>query len=71
MLAIAGIIVGIILSFIARAGVPSKFPTIAFPITLHWVLWATILSLVGALIGAVYPAYKAARKDPIDALAYE
>ena len=42
-----------------------------FPSRLHWVLWATILSLVGALIGAVYPAYKAARKDPIDALAYE
>jgi putative ABC transport system permease protein len=37
----------------------------------HWVIQATILSVLGALIGAVYPAYKAARKDPIDALAYE
>jgi putative ABC transport system permease protein len=71
MLALGGIVLGIILSYVARAVVTSNFPTIAFPITLHWVLWATVLSLVGALIGAVYPAYKAARKDPIDALAYE
>ena len=71
MLAVGGIVLGIALSFVARATVLEKFPTIVFPITVQWVLWATILSLVGALIGAVYPAYKAARKDPIDALAYE
>lgn len=71
MLAIGGIVVGIIFSYIARAIVTTKFPTIAFPITGHWLIWATILSLIGALIGAIYPAYTAARKDPIDALAYE
>ncbi|HET9099497.1 MAG TPA: FtsX-like permease family protein [Acidobacteriaceae bacterium] len=71
MLAIAGIVLGIAMSFVARLGVTAKFPTIAFPITLYWVVCATVLSLVSALIGAVYPAYKAALKDPIDALAYE
>ncbi|MGH9617735.1 MAG: ABC transporter permease [Acidobacteriaceae bacterium] len=71
MLALGGIVLGIGLSYLARVGVISRFPTIAFPITGHWILWATILSLVSALIGAIYPAYKAARKDPIDALAYE
>src|SRR6185437_5599155 len=71
LLAIGGILIGILLSFITRIIVTSRFPTITFPITLHWVLWATILSLLGALIGAIYPAFKAARKDPIDALAYE
>lgn len=71
MLALGGIVLGIGLSFVARAFVLYKFPTIAFPVTLHWILWASILSLTGALIGAIYPAYKAARKDPIDALAYE
>jgi putative ABC transport system permease protein len=71
MLAVGGIVLGILLSYVTRAVVTSKFSTIAFPITLHWVLLATALSLVSALVGAIYPAYKAARKDPIDALAYE
>lgn len=71
MLAIGGIVLGIGLSYVARVVVLSKFPTIPFPITAYWVFYATVLSLVGALIGAIYPAYMAARKDPIDALAYE
>ena len=71
MLAIGGIVAGIIFSYIVRVAVTGAFPTIAFPITLHWVLVATGLSIVSSLIGAVYPAFKAARKDPIDALAYE
>jgi putative ABC transport system permease protein len=37
----------------------------------QWVLRATAIAMVGALAGALYPAYKAAQKDPIDALAYE
>jgi putative ABC transport system permease protein len=36
-----------------------------------WVLRATLIAIAGALAGALYPAFKAAQRDPIDALAYE
>jgi putative ABC transport system permease protein len=37
----------------------------------EWALRASVIALVGALAGALYPALKAAQRDPIDALAYE
>jgi len=40
-------------------------------ITSSWLLRAAGIAIVGALAGAIYPAFKAAQKDPIDALAYE
>jgi putative ABC transport system permease protein len=40
-------------------------------VTGGWILKATAIAIVGAILGALYPAYKAAQKDPIDALAYE
>ena len=71
VLAVAGIIVGMIISFTARPILHYKFPTLPVEITNGWILRATIIAIVGAIFGAIYPAFKAAQKDPIDALAYE
>lgn len=72
LLAVAGILVGFIFSMTGRAGIVHSFPTLRIlPITWKWALYATLIAIGGAMLGAIYPAFKAAQKDPIDALAYE
>jgi putative ABC transport system permease protein len=71
LLAVAGIIVGTIVSFVARRIILMELPTQRLFWSNQWVLRATLIALAGALAGALYPAFKAAQKDPIDALAYE
>jgi putative ABC transport system permease protein len=71
LISIGGIILGIAVSYAARAGLHAKFQTLPILITPHWLLNATIIAIIGSMLGAFYPALKAAQKDPIDALAYE
>ncbi|HET6216108.1 MAG TPA: FtsX-like permease family protein [Acidobacteriaceae bacterium] len=70
-LSIVGIILGIAITFLLKKVMDVRFPTIPFPIDAHWLIAATLIALGGSLVGATYPALKAARKDPIEALAYE
>jgi putative ABC transport system permease protein len=69
-LALAGILVGILISLAARATIDHR-STLRVVITGYWVVKATIIAIVGAILGALYPALRAAQKDPIEALAYE
>jgi putative ABC transport system permease protein len=71
LISIGGIILGIIVSYTARAALRAKFQTLPILITPDWLLRATIIAIIGSMLGAIYPAMKAAQKDPIDALAYE
>ena len=70
-LAFVGIALGIGLAWTLKAFMSARFPTQAFPVTLEWMVTATLIAFCGALLGASYPALKAAAKDPIEALAYE
>src|ERR1017187_98433 len=71
VLALAGIAVGVVVSLAARLGIQQRWPLVHIDQSGVWMLRATIIAIVGATLGALYPAYKAAQKDPIDALAYE
>ncbi len=70
-LACVGIVLGISLTWGLKAFMNVRFPTLPFPVSAYWMLSATFIALCGSLVGASYPALKAARKDPIEALAYE
>jgi putative ABC transport system permease protein len=71
LLAIGGILLGIAVSLAARMGIAQRLPLLRVMITADWIVKATLIAMVGAIAGALYPAFKAAQKDPIDALAYE
>jgi putative ABC transport system permease protein len=71
LISIGGILLGFAVSYAARAALHHKFQTLPILITPEWLLRATVIAIIGSMLGAVYPALKAAQKDPIDALAYE
>jgi len=71
LLAIVGVTLGVASTYLLKFVLHSHFPTLSFAVTLPWVALAVTIALLGALCGALYPALKAARKDPIDALSYE
>ena len=71
LLALGGIILGIVVSLSARVALAHKFPLVQVVVDGRWMVYATLISIAGALAGALYSAFKAAQKDPIDALAYE
>ena len=71
LLAVTGILLGIGSTYLMETIFHVRFPTLDFAVTPGWVAAASAIAFVGAIFGATYPALKAARKDPIDALSYE
>jgi len=71
LLAIVGTAVGIVVSFVLKSAILLRFPTLPIQIQPSWIAYSTLISVSGAVLGALYPALRAAQKDPIDALAYE
>jgi len=71
LLAVLGIFAGIGLSYLVRAGFLKLFPTLSILITPGWMVRAGLIAIVGALVGASYPAWAASRKDAVEALAYD
>src|SRR5215469_8370534 len=71
LIALAGVIAGILISLITRRVIMFERPVLRLFWSNAWALRAALIAIAGATAGAIYPAYKAAQKDPIDALAYE
>ncbi|MDE3179222.1 MAG: ABC transporter permease [Acidobacteriota bacterium] len=72
VLSIAGIIAGLIGVVLVRRFIGISMPTVPME-AMHagWVARAAALAIGGALVGAFYPALRASRLDPVEALGYE
>jgi putative ABC transport system permease protein len=70
VMAVAGVLLGIACTYLIRT-ILLHSTTMHFEITTHWLVQGALIAFAGALVGAIYPAWMASRKDPIEALAYE
>ncbi len=72
IMGVGGTALGIVMSFgawwLIKTLLPASIPMTIVPI---WWFYALGITLVGTLLGALYPGLTAARHDPIEALAYE
>ena len=71
LICVAGVVVGIGLAILSSWYLPRIFPTLAVSLSGKWAMIAAGLGLAGGLLGSIYPALRAARLDPIQALNFE
>jgi putative ABC transport system permease protein len=67
----AGVVVGVLLSLAVKAVIEWGFPLLTVELRLRWLVVAAALGIVGGVLGALYPASVAARRDAVEALSYE
>jgi putative ABC transport system permease protein len=71
LICLMGVGAGYLLSVLGRAALLSFFPTLTVDLLPRWFLYSAILGVFGGLLGALYPAYRAAKLDPVEALNFE
>lgn len=71
LLCIVGIAAGIGLSYLIRGVLLARFPTLSILITAGWAARAGVIAMIGAMVGASYPAWMASKKDAVEALSFD
>jgi putative ABC transport system permease protein len=70
VIGVLGIVAGILASFAASYVIGSQF-NLAFEFSIGWVLTATAIAIGGSLAGALYPAWRASKIDPVEVMVNE
>ncbi|HVS80249.1 MAG TPA: ABC transporter permease [Pyrinomonadaceae bacterium] len=70
LVSVMGVAVGVLLTLLTRF-VIMRSTTLTVDVEPKWIAISLVVGLIGGSIGALYPALRAARQDPVDALSYE
>jgi putative ABC transport system permease protein len=71
LLTSGGVLAGYALAAAAVWALRVRYPLLTVEITPRWIALAGGLGILGGLLGALYPAWFAARRDPVKALSWE
>jgi putative ABC transport system permease protein len=71
LICVIGVLVGYGLSALGRFAVLTFFPTLTVSLIPSQFVISAMLGIFGGLLGAIYPAYRAAKLDPVEALNFE
>lgn len=71
MICALGVLFGVGLSYALRAAIMDVFPTLQVKMSPGELVLSCALGLLAGILGALYPAYKASKLDPVAALSYE
>ncbi len=71
LLTAGGVAAGYLLTAAATAALRVRYPLLTVDVTAPWMAIAGGVGILGGLLGALYPAWLAARQDPVRALGYE
>jgi putative ABC transport system permease protein len=69
--AACGVALGLVATILVRLFLKVYAPGLAVLLTPDWMLASVGLAFLGALLGALYPAWRASGCDPVEALAFE
>ncbi len=64
--AVAGVVVGLALTALVRTATP-----LPAAVAVHWVTLGVLLGVLVGVVAGVYPAFRAAKLDPVEALRHE
>jgi putative ABC transport system permease protein len=70
IVSVLGVFIGVVLMLLLRATV-MRSTSLIVDVEPKWIAISLVVGLIGGSIGALYPALRAARQDPVDALSYE
>lgn len=70
LIGVVGLVTGFVVSFVAGL-IINRVTGLLFEYGWRWGLTASVIGLLGAAVGALYPAVRAANLDPVNALSYE
>jgi putative ABC transport system permease protein len=70
LISFLGVVGGVAMTFAVRE-VLTRFTTMQVEISLEVTGLTLIVGLIGGVVGAIYPALRAANLDPVDALSYD